>query len=135
MWGRHRGTASQAMMRIGPPAADTNVVGVVAGGDWLTFVQTDDLDDWELAHGVILNPDGNLVLERGGRGRELRGYSTSARARDTTLTRTPSPSIHPMKGTSATQDMWTTASSPSGVPVSPLSPHSAIPAGMGRLAT
>ena len=41
----------------------------------------------------------------------------------------------PTSGTFATHDMWTTASSPSGVPVCAPSPHSRIPPGIGRLAT
>jgi hypothetical protein len=37
----------------------------VPGEGWLTFVQTDDLDRYELEHDVALDADGNLgVVER-----------------------------------------------------------------------
>ena len=64
-WARYRGTAPDDMTRIGPSVADTEELGVVAGQDWLTFVQTEDLDRFELAHEVTLDADGNLgVVER-----------------------------------------------------------------------
>ncbi len=64
-WARYRGTVTHDMTRLGPSAADTELLGIVAGEDWLTFVQTADLDEWELAHDVVLDADGNLgVTER-----------------------------------------------------------------------
>jgi len=64
-WARYRGAVTHDMTRLGPSAADTELLGIVAGEDWLTFVQTADLDEWELAHDVVLDADGNLgITER-----------------------------------------------------------------------
>lgn len=59
-WARYRGVATDDMTRFGPSVADDALLGVVAGQDWLTFVQTDDLDRFELEHDVVLDADGNL---------------------------------------------------------------------------
>jgi hypothetical protein len=54
-----------ASTRIGPSAVDAAQLGIVPGEGWLTFVQTDDLDRYELEHDVTLDADGNLgVVER-----------------------------------------------------------------------
>ena len=46
---------------------DATQLGIVPGEGWLTFVQTDDLDRYELEHDVTLDADGNLgVVERPG---------------------------------------------------------------------
>jgi len=63
-WSRYRGDAP-ASTRIGPSAVDAAQLGIVPGEGWLTFVQTDDLDRYELEHDVTLDADGNLgVVER-----------------------------------------------------------------------
>jgi hypothetical protein len=44
---------------------DATQLGIVPGEGWLTFIQTDDLDRYELEHDVTLDADGNLgVVER-----------------------------------------------------------------------
>ena len=64
-WARYRGDAPYASTRIGPSAVDATQLGIVPGEGWLTFVQTDDLDRYELEHDVTLDADGNLgVVER-----------------------------------------------------------------------
>ena len=64
-WARYRGDAPYASIRIGPSAVDATQLGIVPGEGWLTFVQTDDLDRYELEHDVALDADGNLgVVER-----------------------------------------------------------------------
>jgi len=64
-WARYRGTAPTGVVRIGPSAANPSELGIVAGEGWLTFVQTDDLDRFEMDQDVILDADGNVgVLER-----------------------------------------------------------------------
>lgn len=64
-WARYRGTAGDDLTRIGPSVVDEAMLGVVAGQDWLTFLQTEDLDRFELVHDVVLDADGNLgVVER-----------------------------------------------------------------------
>lgn len=140
-WARYRGIATDDMTRIGPSAADATSTmrstpsSIRRHGAMPTPLQGDGQcaqlppsGPTESCHSRQLSTTPLTTLMSG-------PYSRSARARDTTLTVTPSPSIHPMKGTSATQDMWTTASSPSGVPVPPPSPHWTIPPGIGRLAT
>ena len=63
-WSRYRGDAP-ASTRIGPSAVDAAQLGIVPGEGWLTFVQTEDLDLYELEHEVTLDADGNLgVVER-----------------------------------------------------------------------
>jgi hypothetical protein len=64
-WARYRGDALYASTRIGPSAVDAAQLGIVPGEGWLTFIQTDDLDRYELEHDVTLDADGNLgVVER-----------------------------------------------------------------------
>jgi hypothetical protein len=64
-WSRYRGDAPYASTRIGPSAVDAAQLGIVRGEGWLTFLQTDDLDRYELEHDVTLDADGNLgVVER-----------------------------------------------------------------------
>ena len=64
-WARYRGTTEIGLVRVGPSAADTGELGIVPGQGWLTFVQTDDLDRFEIDQDVILDADGNLgVIER-----------------------------------------------------------------------
>jgi len=64
-WARYRGRAPTGLVRIGPSAAIPGEFGIVAGEGWLTFVQTDDLDRFEIDQDVILDADGNLgVIER-----------------------------------------------------------------------
>ena len=64
-WARYRGTAPTGLVRIGPSAANPGDLGIVAGEGWLTFVQTDHLDRFEMDQDVILDADGNLgVIER-----------------------------------------------------------------------
>ncbi len=64
-WARYRGTSGIGLVRIGPSAADTGELGIVQGQGWLTFLQTDDLDRFEIDQDVILDADGNIgVVER-----------------------------------------------------------------------
>ena len=64
-WSRYRGDVPSASIRIGPSAVDAAQLGIVPGEGWLTCVQTDDLDRYELEHDVTLDADGNLgVVER-----------------------------------------------------------------------
>ena len=66
-WARYRGDTPYASTRIGPSAVDATQLGILPGEGWLTFVQTDDLDRYELEHDVTLDADGNLgVVERPG---------------------------------------------------------------------
>ena len=66
-WARYCGDTPYASTRIGPSAVDATQLGIVPGEGWLTFVQTDDLDRYELEHDVTLDADGNLgVVERPG---------------------------------------------------------------------
>jgi hypothetical protein len=65
IWSRYRGDAPYASTRIGPSAVDATQLGIVPGEGWLTFIQTDDLDRYELEHDVTLDADGNLgVVQR-----------------------------------------------------------------------
>jgi len=64
-WARYRGKARTGLVRIGPSAAKPGELGIVPGEGWLTFVQTDDLDRFEIDQEVILDADGNIgVIER-----------------------------------------------------------------------
>ncbi len=64
-WARYRGKAPSGLVRVGPSAVHPGVLGIVPGEGWLTFVQTDDLDRFEIDQDVILDADGNLgVIER-----------------------------------------------------------------------
>lgn len=64
-WARYRGEAPADATRIGPSALSSAELGLVGEGDWMTFVQTDDLDAFEIDHDVILDADGNLgVVQR-----------------------------------------------------------------------
>jgi hypothetical protein len=64
-WARYRGTSAIGMVRVGPSAANPGELGIVPGQGWLTFLQTDDLDRFEIDHDVILDADGNIgVIER-----------------------------------------------------------------------
>ena len=64
-WARYRGKARTGLVRIGPSAAGRGELGIVPGEGWLTFVQTDDLDRFEIDEDVILDADGNVgVIER-----------------------------------------------------------------------
>jgi len=64
-WARYRGKAPTGQVWIGPSAVKTDELGIVPGEAWLTFVQTDDLDRFEINQDVILDADGNLgVIER-----------------------------------------------------------------------
>ena len=64
-WARYRGKSPIGLVRIGPSAANTGELGIVPGQGWLTFVQTDDLDRFEIDQDVNLDADGNLgVVER-----------------------------------------------------------------------
>lgn len=64
-WARYRGLAPDELPRVGPSLVDAAALGVVPGQDWLVFLQTPDLDSFELAHDVTLDADGNLgVIER-----------------------------------------------------------------------
>ena len=64
-WARYRGKPPIGLVRVGPSAANTGELGIVSGQGWLTFLQTDDLDRFEIDHDVILDADGNLgVIER-----------------------------------------------------------------------
>ena len=66
-WARYRGDATAISTRIGPSAVDATRLGIVPGEGWLTFIQTDDLDRFELEHDVTLDADGNLgVVQRPG---------------------------------------------------------------------
>lgn len=64
-WARYRAANVPQLSRVGPSVADQAGLGIVPGAGWVTFVETDDLDRFELAHDVILDADGNLgVVER-----------------------------------------------------------------------
>jgi hypothetical protein len=64
-WARYRGKSPIGLVRIGPSAADPGEFGIVPGEGWLTFLQTDDLDRFEIDQDVILDADGNVgVVER-----------------------------------------------------------------------
>jgi hypothetical protein len=64
-WTRYRGKPPNGLVRIGPSAANTGELGIVPGQGWLTFVQTDDLDRFEIDQDVSLDADGNIgVIER-----------------------------------------------------------------------
>ena len=64
-WARYRGNAPPGLVKIGPSAANPGELGIVRGEGWLTFVQTDDLDRFEIDQDVILDADGNVgVIER-----------------------------------------------------------------------
>ena len=64
-WARYRGDDVSGLVRIGPSVVDQGRLGIVAGESWLTFVQTDDLDAFEIDRDVVLDADGNLgVVER-----------------------------------------------------------------------
>jgi hypothetical protein len=66
-WARYRGKAPTGLVRVGPSAANPSELGIVPGEGWLSFVQTDDLDRFELDQDVILDADGNIgVIERSG---------------------------------------------------------------------
>jgi len=65
VWARYRGKPPIGPVRIGPSAAYPGDLGIVAGQGWLTFVQTDDLDRFEIDQDVVLDADGNIgVIER-----------------------------------------------------------------------
>jgi len=64
-WARYRGKSPIGLVRIGPSAANPGELGIVPGEGWLTFMQTDDLDRFEIDQDVILDADGNVgVIER-----------------------------------------------------------------------
>lgn len=64
-WARYRGKAPNCLVRIGPSAANPEELGIVTGQGWLTFMQTSDLDRFEIDQDVILDADGNVgVIER-----------------------------------------------------------------------
>jgi hypothetical protein len=64
-WARYRGTSAIGLVRVGPSAANTGEPGIVPGQGWLTFLQTDDLERFEIDQDVILDADGNIgVIER-----------------------------------------------------------------------
>jgi hypothetical protein len=64
-WARYRVTGVPDLPRVGPSAVDQAGLGIVAGGGWVTFVETGDLGLLEFEQDVILDADGNLgVLER-----------------------------------------------------------------------
>lgn len=64
-WARYRGIAPDESPRIGPSAVEEASLAVMHGQGWLVFLQTDDLDGFELYHDVTLDADGNLgVVER-----------------------------------------------------------------------
>lgn len=66
-WSRYRVTSPPDLPRVGPSALDQADLGMVPGTGWVTFVETEDLDDLEIAHDVVLDADGNLgVVERPG---------------------------------------------------------------------
>lgn len=43
-WARYRGSAPTDARRIGPSALSSAELGLVDGGEWMTFIRTDDLD-------------------------------------------------------------------------------------------
>ena len=64
-WARYRVPRVPDLPRVGPSAVDQTALGIVAGGGWVTFIETGDLGVLESEHDVILDADGNLgVLER-----------------------------------------------------------------------
>jgi hypothetical protein len=64
-WARYRGNSAIGLVRIGPSAATAGELGIVPGEGWLTFLQTDDLDRFEIDQHMILDADGNIgVIER-----------------------------------------------------------------------
>lgn len=64
-WARYRGEAPADATHIGPSALSSAELGLVGEGDWMTFIQTDDLDAFEIDHDVVLDADGNLgVVQR-----------------------------------------------------------------------
>lgn len=64
-WARYRGEVPAGSTRIGPSALSSAELGLVDGGDWMTFIRTDDLDAFEVDNDVVLDADGNIgVVER-----------------------------------------------------------------------
>lgn len=64
-WARYRGEVPDDAQPIGPSATASADLGLVGGDGWMTFINTPDLDSFELEHDVILDADGNLgVVQR-----------------------------------------------------------------------
>lgn len=64
-WARYRGEGIENMERVGPSLVTDEQMGITPGADWMTFIQVDNLDRFELENDVILDADGNLgVVQR-----------------------------------------------------------------------